>query len=151
MKISRKERTNELVRHNRLALIDAAADRARYFADLKTDSLENFKTTIEPYREKFRTEVIGDFELPLLPPNVRTRPYQVGDKTLSYEVVMDVMESGGEKVIAYGILTLPKELDLSSGERRPVVVCKHGLEGSPQDLIGEAKYDAYKAYATRLS
>ena len=95
--------------------------------------------------------MIGDFELPLLPPNVRTRPYQVGDKTLSYEVVMDVMESGGEKVIAYGILTLPKELDLSSGERRPVVVCQHGLEGTPQDLIGEAKYDAYKAYATRLA
>lgn len=151
MKTPRKERTNELVRHNRLALIDAAADRARYFADLKTDSLENFKTTIESYREKFRTEVIGDFELPLLPPNVRTRPYQVGEKTLSYEVVMDVMESGGEKVIAYGILTLPKELDLSSGERRPVVVCQHGLEGTPQDLIGEAKYDAYKAYATRLA
>jgi dienelactone hydrolase len=144
-------RTNELVLHNRLALIDAAADRARYFANLKTDSLENFEKTMEPYREKFRTDVIGDFELPLLPPNVRTRPYQVGDKTLSYEVVMDVMESGGETVIAYGILTLPKDLDLSSGEKRPVVVCQHGLEGTPQDLIGEAKHDAYKAYATRLA
>ena len=144
-------RTNDLVLHNRLALIDAAADRASYFADLKTDSLENFEKTIEPYREKFRTEVIGDFELPLLPPNVRTRPYQVGDKTLSYEVVMDVMESDGETVIAYGILTLPKDLDLSSGEKRPVVVCQHGLEGTPQDLISEAKHDAYKAYATRLA
>jgi len=144
-------RTNDLVLHNRLVLIDAAADRARYFADLKTDSLENFEKTIEPYREKFRTEVIGDFELPLLPPNVRTRPYHVGDKTLSYEVVMDVMESGGEKVFAYGILTLPKDLDLNSGEKRPVVVCQHGLEGTPQDLIGEAKHDAYKAYATRLA
>lgn len=142
---------NELVLHNRFALIEAAADRARYFADLKTDSLENFEKTIEPYREKFRTDVIGDFELPLLPPNVRTRPYQVGEKTLSYEVVMDVMESGGEKVIAYGILTLSKDLDLSSGEKRPVVVCQHGLEGTPQDLIGEAKHDAYKAYATRLA
>ena len=148
---SSPERTDELVLHNRLALIDAAADRARFFADLKTDTLENFEKTIEPYREKFRTEVIGDFELPLLPPNVRTRPYQVGDKTLSYEVVMDVMESGGEKVIAYGILTLPKDIDLSSGEKRPVVVCQHGLEGTPQDLVGEAKYDAYKAFATRLA
>jgi dienelactone hydrolase len=64
---------------------------------------------------------------------------------------MDVMESGGEKVIAYGILTLPKDLDLSSGEKRPVVVCQHGLEGTPQDLIGEAKHAAYKAYATRLA
>lgn len=145
------DRANELVLHNRLALIEAAGDRKRYFADLKTDSLENFEKTIEPYREKFRTEVIGDFELPLLPANARTRPYQVGEKTVSYEVVLDVMESGGETVFAYGILTLPKDLDLSSGERRPVVVCQHGLEGTPQDLVGEAKHNAYKAYATRLA
>ncbi len=145
------DRVDELVRHNRLALIEAAGDRKRFFANLKTDSLENFQKTIEPYREKFRTEIIGDFDLPLLPPNVRTRPCQVGDKTLSYEVVLDVMESGGETVFAYGILTLPKDLDLSSGEKRPVIVCQHGLEGSPQDVIGEAKHDAYKAFATRLA
>jgi len=148
---SSPDRTNELVRHNQLALSDAAADRTRYFADLETDTLENFEKTIEPYREKFRTGVIGDFERPLLPPNARTRPYQVGDKTVSYEVVLDVTESGGETVFAYGILTLPKDIDLTSGEKRPVVVCQHGLEGTPQDVIGEAKYDAYKAYATRLA
>ncbi len=149
--LPRKDRTTELVLHNRLALIEAAGDRKRYFADLKTDSLENFEKTIEPYRETFRTEVIGDFELPLLPPNARTRPYQVGDRTLSYEVVLDVMESGGEKVFAYGILTLPKDLDLTSGERRPVIVCQHGLEGSPQDVVGEEKFKAYAAFATRLA
>lgn len=145
------DRAEDLVLHNRLALLEAAGDRKRYFADLKTDSLENFQETIEPYREKFRTEVIGDFELPLLAPNVRTRPCQVGEKTLSYEVVMEVMESGGEKVIAYGILTLPKDLDLKSGEKRPVVVCQHGLEGTPQDVVGEAHFSSYKAFATRLA
>lgn len=145
------DRAEELVLHNRLALIEAAGDRKRYFADLKTDSLENFNKTIEPYRGKFRSEVVGDFERPLLPAKARTRPYQVGEKTLSYEVVLDVMESGGEKVFAYGILTLPKDLDLASGERRPVVVCQHGLEGTPQDVVGEAKHNAYKAFATRLA
>lgn len=145
------DRVSELVLHNQRALIEAAGDRKDYFADLKTDSLENFQKTIEPYREKFRTEVIGDFDLPLLPPNARSRPFQVGDKTLSYEVVLDVMESGGEKVIAYGILTLPKDLDLASGDKRPVVVCQHGLEGTPQNLIGEDKYKAYKAFATGLA
>ena len=30
---------------------------------------------------------------------------------------------------------LPK--DLKPGEKRPVVVCQHGLEGRPQDVIGE--------------
>ena len=36
-------------------------------------------------------------------------------------------------VIAYGILLLPK--DLKPGEKRPVVVCQHGLEGRPPDVI----------------
>ena len=48
-----------------------------------------------------------------------SRPYQVGPKTISYEVVLDVIPG----VFAYGILTLPKDLDLTSGEKRPVVVC----------------------------
>jgi len=145
------DRAHELVLHNRLALIEAAGDRKRFFAGLKTDSLETFEQTIEPYRERFRTEVIGDFERPLLPPGARTRAYQVGARTRSYEVVLDVMESGGETVIAYGILTLPQDLDIASGERRPVVVCQHGLEGTPQDVVGEAKHDAYQAFATRLA
>ena len=33
-------------------------------------------------------------------------------------------------VIAYGILLLPK--GIKEGEKRPVVVCQHGLEGRPQ-------------------
>ncbi len=142
---------NELIRHNEELLHTSAAKREVFFRNLKTDSLSSFEETIEPYRETFRTDIIGDFGLPLLPPNARTRPYQVGDKTLSYEVVLDVMEEGGAKVFAYGILTLPKDFDLYSGEKRPVVVCQHGLEGAPQDVIGESKHDGYKAFATRLA
>jgi hypothetical protein len=36
-------------------------------------------------------------------------------------------------VIAYGILLLPK--NLKEGEKRPVVVCQHGLEAHCQDVI----------------
>jgi dienelactone hydrolase len=147
------EQIAEIDRHNQLLLVDAARVRKEYFQDLKTDSLASFEETIEPYRGKFRTGVIGDFEIPLAPANPRTRLYEEGPKTISYEVVLDVFdESAGEdRVIAYGILTVPKDLDLKSGEKRPVVVCQHGLEGSPQDVIGELKYKAYKAFATRLA
>ncbi len=134
-------------RHTQRALIQSRQDREQYFQDLKTDDLDTFSRTIEPYREKFRTEVIGDFDLERLPLNPRIRPYQVGPKTVSYEVVLDVFDG----VFAYGVLTLPKDLDLSSGEKRPVVVCQHGLEGTPQDVIGEAKFKAYEAFATRLA
>ena len=137
----------EIERHNQMALVNAAADRKEYWKDLDTSSLENFEKTIEPYRERFRRDVIGDFEEPRVKFNARSRPFQQSEKTVSYEVALDVMEG----VIAYGILTLPKNLDLSSGEKRPVVVCQHGLEGTPQDVVGEPKFKAYKAFATRLA
>ena len=54
-------------------------------------------------------------------------------------------------VFAYGILTLPLDLKLAGGERRPVVVCQHGLEGRPQSTVGEEKYQYYDAFATRLA
>ena len=52
-------------------------------------------------------------------------------------------------VIAYGLLLLPR--DLKPGERRPVVVCQHGLEGRPQDTIGKPGSQSYSAFAARLA
>jgi hypothetical protein len=42
--------------------------------------------------------------------------------------------------------------DIRDGERRPVVVCQHGLEGRPQD-VADPKSDspAYHRYAVRLA
>ncbi|MCB1232799.1 MAG: hypothetical protein KDN19_21320 [Verrucomicrobiae bacterium] len=134
-------------RHTQRALIQSRQDRQEYFKELKTDTLEDFKKTIELYRDRFRTNVIGEFDLERIAANPRTRRYEEGPKTVSYEVVLDVFDG----VIAYGILTLPKDLDLTSGEKRPVVVCQHGLEGTPQDVIGEPKFKAYAAFATRLA
>ena len=51
-------------------------------------------------------------------------------------------------VIAYGILLLPK--DLKPDERRPVVVCQHGLEGRPQHVI-MGDQGAYHDFAARLA
>jgi hypothetical protein len=67
------------------------------------------------------------------------------EKWTRYEVVMDVFPD----VISYGLLTLPN--DIKDGERRPVVVCQHGLEGRPQDTLGESGYWAYAAFNTRLA
>lgn len=137
----------EIERHTQAVLVRAATEREGYFRDLKTRNLADFQATIEPYREKFRTDVIGDFELRRTNPAPRSRKYQEGPKTVSYEVVMDVVPG----VIAYGILTVPADLDLSSGPKRPVVVCQHGLEGAPQDVVGASKFEGYAAFATRLA
>ena len=137
----------EIERYNQEMITESLRIRMEKFTDLKTDSLEAYQKSIEPFRTEFREEVIGQFDLELLSPNVRTRPYQVGPKTISYEVILDVFED----VIAYGILTLPKDLDRSGAEQRPVVVCQHGLEGRPQHVVGEESYRYYKAFATRLA
>ncbi len=65
-------------------------------------------------------------------------------------------DSGGStreaSVIAGGILLLPR--DLKPGERRPVVVCQHGLEGTPMDTIttdsASRAWAAYKGFSTQL-
>ena len=59
----------------------------------------------------------------------RTRQVYDEKTWTGHEVVLDCYAD----VFAYGILLLPK--DLKPGERRPVVVCQHGLEGTPRDTI----------------
>lgn len=110
-----------------------------------TSSLEAFEESVAPYRETFAKETIGQFDLPRLPANARSRQAYRTDQWTAYEVVLDVFP----EVIAYGLLILPN--DLKEEEQRPVVVCQHGLEGRPRDLIGEEKHAAYKAYAAKLA
>ncbi len=54
-------------------------------------------------------------------------------------------------VTAYGILTLPKDLKLDGSEKRPVVVCQHGLEGRPRHTVSKEGYRAYKSFSTHLA
>jgi cephalosporin-C deacetylase-like acetyl esterase len=120
---------HELDRHNQALLMEGPNVRKQFFAKLDTTSPAAFQTTVEPYREYFAKEVIGRFDQSLLPPHPRTRKSCEGKNWIGYEVVLDVFPG----VFAYGVLLVPK--DLKPGQRRPVVVCQHGLEGRPADVI----------------
>jgi dienelactone hydrolase len=126
-------------------LVESPYVRAEFMKQLDTTSLERFRESVEHYREVFATQVIGRFERPLLPPNPRSRKAYAEEKWTGYEVVLDVFPD----VMAYGLLLLPN--DLRPGEKRPVVVCQHGLEGRPQDTIGPAAYQYYGAFAAQLA
>jgi len=117
------------------------ADTAR-----KARSVEQWTEATGSYREYFENDVVGRFDRSLLDPNVRTRPVYDEPKFTGYEVMMDVFPD----VIAYGILLVPK--DIKQGERRPVVVCQHGLEGRPQD-VADPKVDShyYHRFAFQLA
>ncbi len=136
---------HELDRHNQFLLRESPYVRKEFMKKLDTSSPAAFAKSTGWYRRFFREEVIGRFDQPLLPANPRTRRVYDKPKWAGYEVVLDVFPD----VIAYGILLVPK--DLAAGERRPVVVCQHGLEGRPQHTIGREKHRSYKAFAARLA
>jgi dienelactone hydrolase len=115
-------------------------------ADRNSHSPQKWKQTTKQYRKIFEEELIGHFNIPLLPPNVRTRQIYDEPAYVGYEVVMDVFPD----VIASGILLVPR--NIKPGERRPVVVCQHGLEGRPRDLA-DPKIDNhfYHRFACQLA
>jgi hypothetical protein len=137
----------EIDRHTQLVLRESPYVRDQYMKKLydaaNTKDLAAYEKVADEYREKFYNDVIGRFDDPLLPANPRTRKAYDKEKWTGYEVVLDVFPD----VIAYGVLLVPK--DLKEGEKRPVVVCQHGLEGRPQDLI-EGDKDAYHDFAAKL-
>jgi hypothetical protein len=112
-------------------------------ARLDTTSPETFRQSADGYRDFFYRQVIGRFDEPMQAASPRSRKAYDQPKWTGYEVVLDVFP----EVIASGVLLLPK--DLRQGERRPVVVCQHGLEGRPRDVITGDSH-SYHDFAARL-
>ncbi|HVJ80299.1 MAG TPA: dienelactone hydrolase family protein, partial [Planctomycetia bacterium] len=122
---ARQARTvRELIDFTQKRLRDSERVRRETFWNpLPPRKAETWTAQVAAQRKKFRDDVIGSIKDPKAPPNPKARKLRETDKTVSYEVTLDVWED----VYAWGYLTLPK--DLKEGERRPVVVCQHGLEG----------------------
>ena len=135
---------NEIDRYNQKLLAESESVRKRFMKDLDTSSVDKFEVSAEKYRKIFAEEIIGQFDLPLKEMNPRVRKYCDKEKYVGYEIVLDVFDD----VIAYGIILFPK--DLKENEKRPVVVCQHGLEGRPQDIVQGDHY-AYHDFAAKLA
>lgn len=139
-----KRQVYELDRHNQQLLVESPFVRQQFMSRLDTRTPEAFKSTSQEYRKLFAEETIGRFDQPLLPPNPRSRKAYDREKWTGYEVTLEVFPD----LFAYGVLLLPK--DIKPGEKRPVVVCQHGLEGRPKDVI-EGDNPAYHDYAAKLA
>lgn len=151
---------DQLVEHTQWALREGEARRAELWKKpgldlsnwgfpLAKDSaaaVKKYKEDTRWYREYLWDEVIGRFPPASVPMNPRSRLVYDEPTYRGYEVTLDVWPD----VYAYGILLVPK--DLKPGERRPVVVCQHGLEGRPQDCADpkvESRY--YHSFANKLT
>lgn len=99
-------------------------------------------------RERFH-QTIGKITDPFLPPSPRVRLMEANSKWEKYEVVLDVWNG----VFAWGVLVVPQAA--KEGKPLPVVVCQHGLEGLPDDLItrdtSSRKFKVYKSMALDLA
>ncbi len=141
-----RRQVHELEQHTAQVLAESPYLRNAFVWDkLNYESPEKYADSVAPLRRYFAEEVIGRCDADLPPPNPRTRWVEENERWTRYEVVLDALPG----VIAYGLLTIPK--DIKPGERRPVVVCQHGLEGRPQDTIGDRGFGYYDAFATRLA
>jgi dienelactone hydrolase len=107
-----------------------------FWSKLDVSSPEKYEASCRPLRDQLG-DVIGKLPPASAPINPLTRRILDEPKWQGYEVTLDLYPD----VFAYGILLLPK--DLKAGEKRPVVVCQHGLEGRPSDVVNPRKRTPY--------
>lgn len=122
--------------------------RGEFWAKADLSSPEAWAKTRGPYLEHYEQEIIGKIATAPGVPRVETRRiYDTVDYT-GYEIYVPLDGA----LFGYGILLVPKSL--KPGERRPLVVAQHGLEGRPRDLIEPLDAKAaqtYGRFAARLA
>jgi dienelactone hydrolase len=128
---------DQYVAHVQKLWQDSDAARKEFWKRADPSSPATWEQSTDQYRTHFHERVIGKLPEPTGPLNPRTRKLYDEPKWTGHEVLLDV----NPDVIAYGVLLLPK--DIRPGERRPVVVCQHGLEGRPTDVTNPKERTRY--------
>jgi cephalosporin-C deacetylase-like acetyl esterase len=135
----------QLVDYTQRLVRDSGERRRQFWSKADASSLEKWQKSCEFYRNYLWDEVIGRCPPPGDQINPRSRRIMDNDKWAGYEVVLDVFPD----VFAYGIMLVPK--NIKPGERRPVVVCQHGLEGTPRLVVDRATKSPYNAFGADLA
>lgn len=144
--ITHRRQFLQVLGHTQHALREAEFARKDFWRKATGATVKDWGRQCRQYRKYLWEEVIGKLPEPELPANPRARRVSETQDFTGYEIMLDVYPD----VFAYGILLLPS--DLREGERRPVVVCQHGLEGRPQDVADPGnEVPAYKQFACRLA
>lgn len=135
-----RRQVSELVNYTQRLLRQSHRVREQRFAGINPE-------TIEKIRNDVYETLIGKIPHPTIRPNPRTRKVIDEPEYTGYEVVLDVYPD----VIAAGILLLPT--GMPPDQKRPVVVCQHGLEGTPMSTIGgpdSKDHHYYKSMSVEL-
>ncbi|MEO7142732.1 MAG: dienelactone hydrolase family protein [Bryobacteraceae bacterium] len=139
----------ELVAYTQRLIRASAAQRNLYWANADMTTAAGWSRTAPAYRDRVWNDIIGRLPAATIPVNARSRHTYSAAKWDGYEITLDVFPD----VFDYGVLLLPK--GLKPGERRPVVVCQHGLEGRPQSMFnqpaGTTDFHYYQNIGNRLA
>jgi dienelactone hydrolase len=142
-----KRQFEQLVAYTQKLMRDSERGRQEgFWAKLDLSSPAKYQASTASLRKQMWEELIGKLPKSTEPMNARSRLAYDEPKWKGYEITLDLYPD----VFAYGILLVPK--DLKPGEKRPVVVCQHGLEGRPQDVVNpKVKTRAYNSFGAQLA
>ena len=140
----------ELVAHTQQLLRFSEYHRTdRFWEKLPNKKPDQWDAQCELFRKEMWEQIIGKFPTANLPINPLSRKIMETDKWIGYEVTLDVWQD----VFAWGYLLVPK--GIGKNEKRPVVVCQHGLEGVPNDVVtrdtNDRSFRYYKGFAAELA
>ncbi|WP_321473538.1 prolyl oligopeptidase family serine peptidase [uncultured Paludibaculum sp.] len=136
--IHMREQVHELVDYTQRLVALSEYTRAKLWKELGSKGVE----------ERFLTDVIGRLPGPVSTPNVRRTLFQEGDRWRAYAVQFDVRPG----VFGSGYLLVPK--DLKAGEKRPLVVVQHGLNGRADVYFNEKEgrgLEVYRNFGAQLA
>ena len=144
-----RRQVTQLLEHSQRLLRRSAEARNEFWKQATPESHHTWPQATNFYKDYLWREVLGKMPDPSLPINPRTRIIEDRESWTTHEVMLDVWPD----IFAWGYLLVPK--GIASGERRPVVVCQHGLEGLPSSVINEDQssrdWRSYRAYANQLA
>lgn len=148
--ITRQNRqVTELTEHCQRLLRQSEQTRAEYWKAAVPKSADQWPEATRPLKQLLWNDVLGRLPDPSLPANPKARVLEQKPAYTMWEVTLDVWPD----VSAWGYLLVPN--DIRNGERRPVVVCQHGLEGLPDSVINDDEksrdWAAYRTFARRLA
>ncbi len=140
-----RRQVRQLMDYSEHLVRESENTRAEFWKKTDPATIEKWEESTAWYRNYMWDELIGRLPDPSLPAVPRTRLQYESSQWKGYEVVLDVWP----EVFAYGVLLVPA--DLQPGEQRPVVVCQHGLEGRPEQVVDPRIESPYHAFGARLA
>ncbi len=116
-----------------------------FWDNIDTSSVANYQISTEPFRSNLIYEMFGNVPDPDIPLQAWSCVYKSNENFVTYHVLMTLYSN----VNCYGLLNVP--YDIKENEKRPCVVCQHGLEGSPKIISDYAYTNVYHFFAARLA